>query len=213
MGGPVLSPSEAAVALAQPSDQAARRLLGAYLRGPDGVVVTIVEVEAYGGPGTDPASHTYRGQTDRNQAMFGQPGSLYVYQSYGIHTCLNVVSHEPGSAGGVLIRAGRVQTSVDDARRGRDYLSEVKLASGPGRLGTTLGYHLSDGGLELLKSGLLRLSRLPVNDVEVGPRVGVSKAVERPWRFWIQGAAEVTRYRAGGTRSHNSQSKDRQGRV
>ena len=172
-------------------------LLGAELYGPDGVIIRIVEVEAYGGPGEDPAAHSYGGKTPRNEAMFGPPGSLYAYLSYGIHTCLNIVSHEDGTAGGVLMRAAQVVRHPDTARRGRSHLTSRQLASGPGRLGEAIGYSVSDSGTDLLAADLLKLPQELAPKIKSGPRIGISKATERPWRFWIGDADEVTRYRRG----------------
>jgi len=193
-----LAIQQARAALAQSPQIAAQRLLGAQLHGSDGVIVRLVEVEAYGSVGEDPASHVYRGPTTRNEAMFGPVGSLYAYRSYGIHVCLNVVAHEEGAAGGVLLRAGQVVANPEEARRGRPHLAAKQLASGPGRLGEAVGYSVADAGMDLLAAGVLQLPAQPVSEVTSGPRVGISKAVDQPWRFWITGAEEVTRYRRGG---------------
>lgn len=180
-----LNPRAARSVLQQPPEQAALRLLGAQLAGPDGVVVEIVEVEAYGGQGVDPASHCFGGPTPRNAPMFGQVGHLYAYLSYGIHTCLNVVAHEGAAEGAVLLRAARVVAGQDLAHRGRDHLAARELASGPGRLGTTLGFELSASGVDLLASSALRVRRSPSGPVQTGPRIGISAAKETPWRFWL----------------------------
>jgi DNA-3-methyladenine glycosylase len=192
-----LPPSEARSVLGGPPQEVAPRLLGALLKHLDGVEVRIVEVEAYAGEGADPASHAHRGRSARNEAMFGPPGHLYAYRSYGIHVCLNVVAHEPATSGGILLRAGSVESGAEGARRGRDHLPDRLLASGPGRLGHTLGYTVADSGRDLLADALLRIPAEPVRDVGRGPRVGISRAVERPWRFWVDGAPEVSRYRPG----------------
>ena len=191
---------QARAALEQSPQIAARRLLGAQLHGTDGVIVRVVEVEAYGSVGEDPASHVYRGPTARNRAMFGPVGSLYAYRSYGIHVCLNVVAHEAGAAGGLLLRAGQVVANPEKARRGRSHLAAKQLASGPGRLGEAVGYSVADAGMDLLTAGLLELPAQPVTEVTSGPRVGISKAADQPWRFWVTGAEEVTRYRPGKRR-------------
>lgn len=192
-----LTPREANETLHGPPDEVAPLLLGALVTGRDGVVLRVVEVEAYSGAGDDPASHAHRGRTERNAAMFGPVGHLYAYRSYGIHTCLNVVAHPVGGAGGVLLRAGEVVQGNHAARRGRDHLSDDHLASGPGRLGTTLGFTVGESGRELLATGLLTLPRRPLASVSAGPRVGISKATTRPWRFWLDGHPAVTRYRPG----------------
>lgn len=192
-----LATDESRSLLSQSPQTSAPLLLGAEVTGTDGVVLRVVEVEAYSGAGDDPASHAHRGPTPRNEAMFGPAGSLYAYRSYGIHTCLNIVSHATGGAGGVLLRAAEVVAGHPAATRGRDHLTEVQLASGPGRLGTALGFALGDSGRDLLDAGLLRIPRIPVPDVATGPRVGISRATQRPWRFWLPGHPAVTRYRAG----------------
>ena len=192
-----LSTPEAIDMLHRAPKEVAPLLLGALVTGPDGVVLRVVEVEAYSGAGDDPASHAHRGRTDRNAAMFGPVGHLYAYRSYGIHTCLNVVAHPVDGAGGVLLRAGEVVQGHGAARRGRDHLSEGQLASGPGRLGTTLGFSVGESGRELLTTGLLRLPRRPAGPVSAGPRVGISRATARPWRYWLDGHPAVTRYRPG----------------
>lgn len=182
-------------ALSGPAHEVAALLLNATI-GDDEVTVRIVEVEAYAGA-DDPASHAYRGPGARNAAMFGQPGHAYVYLSHGIHLCLNVVCHPEGIGGGILLRAGEVVDGLEVAhdRRGR----RADLARGPGRLGQALGITLADSG-EDLRTGRLRLrpAEHPV-DVVSGPRVGVSRAADRPWRFWIAGDPFVSTYRRSGS--------------
>ncbi len=192
-----LTASEAIELLQRSPRDVAPLLLGALVTGHDDVVLRVVEVEAYSGAGDDPASHAHRGRTDRNAAMFGPVGRLYAYRSYGIHTCLNVVAHPAESAGGILLRAGEVVRGRPVARRGRDHLPDGLLASGPGRLGTTLGYSVTESGRELLGAGLLSVPRQPMTGVSCGPRVGISRATDRPWRFWVVGHPAVTRYRPG----------------
>jgi DNA-3-methyladenine glycosylase len=162
-----------------------------------GVTVVIVETEAYLGA-SDPASHAYRGQTPRNQSMFGPAAHCYVYRSYGMHWCFNVVTGWPGQAGAVLIRAGTVIGGHEVAaqRRGR----HSDLANGPGRLGQALGLDRSLDGSSLLE-GPMRLSpplaRLPLERIARGPRVGISQAVELPLRFWVRDCRDVSRGRPG----------------
>lgn len=151
----------------------------------------IVEVEAYGGR-DDPASHAARGPTPRAAIMFGEPGRLYVYRSYGIHWCANVVAHDGTDAGAVLVRAVEPVAGIEAmwadrpaARRATD------LASGPGRLCQALGIVGAHGGADLLDPhGEVRLvadDAAAPSTIEVGPRVGISQARGRPWRFSIAG--------------------------
>lgn len=182
---------------------AARRLLGATLwSGPVGV--RIVEVEAYGGdpagPWPDPASHSGRGRTKRNDVMFGPAGVLYVYLSYGMHTCINVTSGPDGVASAALIRSGEVVAGLETARERRPGArSDLDLARGPGNLGSALAITLSDYGTPLLDpSSPIRLElHNPVADAEIasGPRVGVSSAADVPWRFWLPDSRAVSVYR------------------
>ncbi len=177
-------------------DLVAPELLGWELRHGE-VAVTIVETEAYLGR-RDPASHAYSGPTRRNQSMFGESGCCYIYFSYGMHLCCNVVAHLEGEAGGILLRAGTVTDGhrIASLRRGR----ERDLANGPGRLGQALGLDLSLDGTCLLE-GPLRLtpSQVPVEveRIQRGPRVGISKAVDLPLRFWLADCPDVSRGRPG----------------
>lgn len=176
-------------ALAVPAPEAAPALLGAVI-GDGEVAVRIVEVEAYGGP-DDPASHAYRGLSARNAAMFGPPGSVYTYLSYGMHICINVVCGQDGVGAAVLLRAGEVVSGHEAALRRRG--GQKDLARGPGRLGQVLGASLGDSGADL-RTGRLRLVPPGVPaDVACGPRVGISRAMERPWRFWIPDDPFVSR--------------------
>ncbi|MCU1645672.1 MAG: DNA-3-methyladenine glycosylase [Nocardia sp.] len=183
---------------------AARRLLGATLSsGP--VVIRIVEVEAYGGdpggPWPDPAAHSFPGPTARNAVMFGPPGILYVYLSYGMHTCVNVTSGPDGTAGAVLIRAGEVIAGHDIARGRRPAArTDADLARGPGNLGSALGITLGDYGTRLFDAqSPIRLELAPeITDpaaISAGPRVGVRLAAERPWRLWLPDSPAVSVYR------------------
>ena len=172
----------------------APQLLGVVFahRSPEGVVaVRITEVEAYSGDGSDPAAHTHRGPTPRNKVMFGQPGTLYVYFSYGMHWCANVVCSPHGSGEAVLLRAGEVVDGVEVARRRRPAARrDVDLARGPARLTRALGITGADNGRNLLdpRSAMYLSPRAPIpekSQVRTGPRVGISKAVDLPWRFWL----------------------------
>jgi len=178
---------------------AAPRLLGAVIRHQE-VALRIVEVEAYDGE-DDPASHCFGGRTARNASMYAEPGVLYVYRSYGVHLCLNLVCHEPGSAGGILLRAGEVIAGMDTVRRRRGPgHREVLLASGPGRLGQALGLTPETDGVNFLQDPHWDVS-MPGEEVigSSGPRIGISRAREEPWRFWVTGDPSVS-----GTRRHNS---------
>jgi DNA-3-methyladenine glycosylase len=184
----------------RPSLEVARDLLGRDLQH-KGVVVRLTEVEAYAGP-DDPASHAYRGVTPRNAVMFGAPGHLYVYFSYGMHWCANVVCGPDGTANAVLLRAGRAVSGLSAARSRRvTARSDDELARGPARLTASLGIGREQDGLDLCRDGAsIRLSAgEPVGDAEVayGPRVGVSQAVDVPWRLWVDGDPTVSPYRAG----------------
>ncbi len=168
----------------------APRLIGASLL-IDGVGGRIVEVEAY--DRNDPAAHSYRGPTPSNQAMFGPPGRAYVYRSYGIHLCLNIVCREAGHGAGVLIRAIEPEFGIDimRQRRGMDVLRQ--LCAGPGRVGQALGISLNMNGHTVDHAPFaLHAAPSPV-DIVQGPRIGISKAVERPWRFGLAGSRFLSR--------------------
>lgn len=177
-----------------PAD-AARALLGATLHG-RGVSARIVEVEAYAGL-ADPASHAFRGMTDRTAVMFGPAGFLYAYFVYGMHTCLNVSTGPDGVGSAVLLRAAEVVSGADVAATRRPAARRpTDLARGPANLALALGITLADGGADLLADGELGLElREPATDIAVGPRVGVSAAAEVAWRFWLLGHPAVSAYR------------------
>jgi DNA-3-methyladenine glycosylase len=197
--------------LARPVLEVAPALLGWSLSTGE-VTVRLTEVEAYDGQGEDPGSHAHRGRTRRNEVMFGPPGHTYVYFTYGMHWCVNVVAGPVGVATAVLLRAGEVVEGVALARARRPAArSDVELAQGPARLAAALGVDGSFLGVDLLDpSAPLRL--LPgdpvADDVEVrrGPRVGLSAAADRPWRFWLAGEPSVSRYRAAVRRKRASES-------
>lgn len=172
-------------------------LLGATLSHA-GVTVRITEVEAYAAE-RDPASHAFRGRTARNAVMFGPPGHLYVYFSYGMHHACNVVCDADGTASGALIRAGEVVDGVDVARTRRgERITDRDLARGPGRLAQALGLTLADGGADVFDAGgpvRLVLDAYAVSEIATGPRVGVSAAADRPWRFWVAGDPYVSDYK------------------
>lgn len=162
------------------------------------VALRITEVEAYGGP-DDPASHSFRGKTARNASMWGPPGHAYVYLSYGIHFALNLVCGPEGRASGVLLRAGEVLDGAGLARRRRPAArKDADLARGPGRLGEALGIDRTLDGTDVCVPGPLTVRRGPAeaHAVRTGPRTGVSKAADVPWRFWLDGHVTVSPYRA-----------------
>ncbi|MGW1741126.1 DNA-3-methyladenine glycosylase [Nocardia sp. NPDC001965] len=182
---------------------AARRLLGATLwAGPVGA--RIVEVEAYGGdpagPWHDPAAHSARGRTARNAVMFGPPGRLYCYFSYGMHTCVNIISGPDGVAGGVLLRAAEIVAGIDTARSRRPGArTDAGLAKGPGNLGSALDIGLSDYGTDVFApDSPIRLELggpVDASQIAAGPRVGVSAEADRPWRVWLAASPAVSVYR------------------
>ncbi|WP_300682033.1 DNA-3-methyladenine glycosylase [Nocardioides sp.] len=191
--------------LALPSPDLAPTLLGAVVTcvADDGVVsVEITEVEAYAGE-ADPASHAWHGPTPRNAVMFGPPGHLYVYRSHGLHWCLNVVAGVEGTASAVLLRAGRVIEGADLARVRRSHGSphpvpEARLARGPGCLGQALGVSGALDGADLTAPNSpirLTLPCTPAAPIASGPRVGVTRAAEVAWRWWVDGDPTVSAYR------------------
>jgi DNA-3-methyladenine glycosylase len=194
---------------ARPSAEVAPDLLGCVLEHEtaDGLVaVELTEVEAYAGR-SDPASHAYRGKTPRNAVMFGPPGHAYVYFTYGMHFCVNMVClGEEGSASAVLLRAGAIIAGEDLARARRTrrpgVVASRDLARGPARLCQALGIDRSlDGADVCVASSPLRMRAGAGNPARsgkiiTGPRVGVSSAAEIPWRFWYEGDPTVSVYRA-----------------
>ena len=181
--------------------QVAPELVGCTLL-VDGVGGPIVEVEAY--DQEDPASHGYRGQTARNRSMFGPPGHAYVYRSYGIHWCLNLVCETEGSAAAVLVRALHPTDGLDRmrARRGADDLR--LLCSGPGKLCQALGVTGGHDGLPLDRPPFeLQAARTPA-EVVSGPRVGITAAADRPWRYGLVGSPFLSRSFAPVRRARRS---------
>lgn len=163
---------------------AARALLGMRLRTRFADIVTevaLTEVEAYDGT-NDPASHAYRGRTMRNAAMYGPPGTLYVYRSYGIHWCMNVVTGAEGDPAAVLLRGGEItagRTEIERRRGRSDHLTD-----GPGKLTQALGVDGGHDGSSVLTGPVRLLSPAHrVGTVTTTPRIGISKATDRPWRF------------------------------
>jgi DNA-3-methyladenine glycosylase len=157
----------------------------------NGVGGRIVEVEAY--HHTDPAAHSYGGQTSRNAVMFGPPGFAYVYRSYGIHWCLNFVCEEEGSASAVLIRALEPTAGIPAMRRRRGLKQERMLCSGPGKLGQALAISRKQNGLPLDKPPFDLRAGTDEPDVVTGPRIGITKAAEVPWRYGLKGSPFLSR--------------------
>ena len=173
-----------------PSVDAARALIGVLLL-VDGVGGRIVETEAY--DETDPASHTFRGPTARNSSMFGPPGHAYVYRSYGIHWCLNIVCGQPGHGAGVLVRALEPTHGVDVMRARRGGIADRLLCAGPGRVGQALGITGAHDGLAIDRAPFELEQASEVPQLSVGVRIGISQAREVPWRFGLRGSRFVSR--------------------
>ena len=174
----------------QPVVDIAQALVGATLT-LDGVGGIIVETEAY--DRDDPASHSFRGPTARNRAMFGAPGHAYVYLIYGVHWCLNVVCGEPGYGAAVLLRALAPDLGVAQMQARRAQTGLAGLANGPGRLCQALGVTRSHDGLDLQVAPFALRPPTAGHEIVVGPRIGITKAVERPWRFGLAGSPYLSR--------------------
>lgn len=173
--------------------QVARELIGCGLFF-DGVGGTIVETESY--ERDDPACHAYVGLTDRTEVIFGPPGYAYVYLSYGIHSLLNAVAEPEGEAAAVLIRALEPTAGLEAMRERRGERPDRELCSGPGKLTEALGIGLERNGADLGRDPFLLLGPDgPPPEVVTGPRIGITKAVERPWRFCAAGSRFVSRPR------------------
>jgi DNA-3-methyladenine glycosylase len=157
----------------------------------DGVGGDIVEVEAY--DHEDPAAHGYGGRTERNASMFGPPGHAYVYRSYGVHWCLNFVCEEEGSASAVLIRALEPAHGLDAMRERRGLDNPRLLCAGPGRLCQALGVTQVHDGLALDEPPFELLARETELEIAVGPRIGITKAADRPWRYGLAGSLFLSR--------------------
>lgn len=174
-------------------------LVGCILRVTrDGVTVAgrIVEAEAYAGP-DDPASHAGRLKAAR-QTMAGPPGTVYTYLSYGIHTMMNIVSHEERQSGAVLLRALEPLDGLDMMRGRRNGVAETRLARGPGSLGKAMGIRLTDCGTNILGSATFAiLLGEPQRPVHASPRIGINRAVHAPWRFFEHPSPFVSAHRRG----------------
>ncbi len=175
----------------------ARALLGRVLMcdlPPGRVSGRIVEVEAYRGA-RDPASHAFRGQTTRNRVMFGPPGHAYVYFTYGMHHCLNVVCEREGVAAAVLVRALEPLEGLGVARARRGTEEDLRLMRGPGCVAQALGLTRAHDGLDLVRGPLRVLDRAPEREgrrVLAGPRIGIRVGTEHAWRFWLAGSPFVS---------------------
>ncbi|MCX4740034.1 DNA-3-methyladenine glycosylase [Streptomyces antibioticus] len=178
---------------------------------PEGpITLRITEVEAYDGP-NDPGSHAYRGRTPRNDVMFGPPGHVYVYFTYGMWHCMNLVCGPEGSASAVLLRAGEVIEGADLARKRRlSARHDRELAKGPARLATALGVDRALDGTDACTAGdtplkMLTGSAVPSDQVRNGPRTGVSgDGAVHPWRYWVADDPTVSPYRAHVPRRRRS---------
>jgi DNA-3-methyladenine glycosylase len=157
----------------------------------DGVGGVIVEVEAY--DHEDPAAHGYAGKTPRNASMFGPPGHAYVYRSYGIHWCVNFVCEGEGVAAAVLIRALEPTHGVDAMRERRGRSEERELCSGPGKLCQALGISVAHDGRALDEPPFELHERPRVPGISRGPRIGITKAADLPWRYAIAGSPYLSR--------------------
>lgn len=178
----------------------ARALLGQIVVSvtPEGLASgTIVETEAYLGP-DDLASHAARLRKGRVEAMWGESGIAYVYRSYGIHAMFNVVAEPPGETGAVLIRALEPLAGIDLMRRRRGVEAEQHLCSGPGKLCQALGISLDRQGTDLVTSDRLWIAPGPaISGISTSGRIGISRATEHPWRYWVTGNTHVSAHKRG----------------
>jgi DNA-3-methyladenine glycosylase len=170
--------------------EVAPELIGATLL-VDGVGGTIVEVEAY--DQDDPAAHSFRGRTARTASMFGPPGHAYVYRSYGIHWCLNLVCAEDGRAEAALVRALEPTRGLEAMRERRGLEAARLLCSGPGKLCQALGIARVHDGLPLDEPPFELVARESEQPLAVGTRVGITRAIERPWRYGLAGSPFLSR--------------------
>ncbi|KPI30505.1 3-methyladenine DNA glycosylase [Actinobacteria bacterium OV320] len=197
----------------RPVLEVARDLLGRHLvrTTPDGpITLRITEVEAYDGP-NDPGSHAYRGPTARNGVMFGPPGHVYVYFTYGMWHCMNLVCGPDGTASAVLLRAGEIVEGAESARKRRlSARNDKELAKGPARLATALDVDRALDGTDACATGdtplrILTGTPVPSDQVRSGPRTGVSgDGAVHPWRYWVADDPTVSPYRAHVPRRRRS---------
>ena len=177
----------------------ARDLLGRILLydAPQGLLAgRIVETEAYTGE-SDPASHAFRGRSARNAVMFGKPGFAYVYFSYGMHHCLNVTAERVGVAGAVLLRALEPLEGIELMQKRGVSGPVERLLSGPGKICKAFGLDLKDNGRDLVDGplGIGAGSAIPDAQVAIGPRIGISRAVSLPYRFFVASSPSVSGHR------------------
>ena len=184
----------------RPSPEVGPDLLGRIVvrRIDEGTLLTarIVEAEAY--QEDDPASHSYRGRTNRTEVMFGPAGHVYVYFTYGMHHCMNVVTGSTGEGSAVLLRAAEPLDGLEEMARRRGTNDPRMLCSGPGRLCQALGIDRAENGLDLVRGRqlwLLEGAPVPPSMISVGSRVGITSGIERPWRFSVRGDRFVSRVR------------------
>jgi DNA-3-methyladenine glycosylase len=170
--------------------EVAPELIGATLL-VDGIGGIIVEVEAY--DHEDPAAHGFRGRTARNAAMFGPPGHAYVYRSYGMHWCINFVCEGEGIASAVLVRALEPRSGIAAMQMRRGILAERLLCSGPGRLTEALGVTRAHDGLALDAAPFALRARSEDVRLVIGPRIGITKAANKPWRYGLAGSKFLSR--------------------
>jgi DNA-3-methyladenine glycosylase len=187
---PPHSLSDHAIDFTLPADLVAHALIGAIIT-VDGVGGTIVETEAY--DREDPASHTFSGPTPRNAVMFGPAGHVYIYRSYGIHWCLNFVCREAGHGAGVLVRAIEPLTGIDAMRQRRGLDPLKLLCSGPGRVTQALGITHAHNGMSLSEAPFCIEAPEGKIQVVTGPRIGITKAIDVPWRFGLAGSKFVSK--------------------
>ncbi|MGI4850271.1 MAG: DNA-3-methyladenine glycosylase [Janthinobacterium lividum] len=174
----------------RPAYAVARDLIGATFL-VDGIGGVIIETEAY--EHDDPASHSFSGPTLRNMAMFGEPGNIYVYRSYGLHWCLNIVCGPAGHGAAVLLRALWPSSGIDIMQQRRGMEDLRLLCAGPGRLSQALGIHAGHNGLAVTLPPFSLSKASSRSAVLEGPRIGISKAVEMPWRFGLAGASGLSK--------------------
>ncbi|WP_329215923.1 DNA-3-methyladenine glycosylase [Streptomyces sp. NBC_01485] len=197
----------------RPVLEVAQDLLGRLLvrTTPDGpITLRLTEVEAYDGP-NDPGSHAFRGPTARNSVMFGPPGHVYVYFTYGMWHCMNLVCGPDGTASAVLLRAGEIVEGAESARKRRlSARNDKELAKGPARLATALDVDRTLDGTDACATGdtplrILTGTPVPSDQVRSGPRTGVSgDGAVHPWRYWVANDPTVSPYRAHAPRRRRS---------
>ena len=176
----------------RPPSEVAPQLLGKLIRRDDGRMARLVEVEAYAQD--DPAAHTFRGPTERNRSMFGPPGHWYVYLSYGIHWCANVVCAGEGTGAGVLLRAAEPLAGIERMRQARGRSALRELCSGPGRLAQAFGFDRSlDGSSAMAGATVTIFDDGAAPAVQACPRIGLTRNADAPLRFVVRGSVFLSR--------------------